>query len=247
MNAKVTLIKANYKNQPAKQHTKMNKENYRKIKKHLEGRLHTATDANNPDRNLKTLALYFAVVTGSRPNEAAHVVYNKHIYTNDKPTNERWGVIDYAATMDKGSTKTGVDYVWLIPSKRNWFVDKVKAADISAFKVDYVLADSLRKWFDKMRDEAGIPKVVDKDGKKGAHNMRSVRCYKATRWVQACAEYKAMGWPWPPPNPLQHTTPHLAKKTYAEEGADDLAAALLRLIGSKDKEVAKEAGELVDK
>ena len=112
--------------------------------------------------------------------------------------------------MDKGLTKTGVDYVWLIPSKRNWFVDMVIKADTAAYKQPYVLADSLRRWFDKMAAAAGIPKVVYKDGTEGAYNMRSVRCYKATRWVQARAEYKAMGWPWPPPNPLQHTTPHLA-------------------------------------
>ena len=56
----------------------MNKENYSKIKKYLEKRIMNQDDAN-PRQRLKSLALYFAVVTGSRPNEAAYVVYNKKI------------------------------------------------------------------------------------------------------------------------------------------------------------------------
>ena len=74
----MTLIKAKSKNQPRKQHDKMNKENYSKIKKYLEKRIMNQDDANSRQR-LKSLALYFAVVTGSRPNEAAYVVYNKKI------------------------------------------------------------------------------------------------------------------------------------------------------------------------
>ena len=70
-----------------------------------------------------------------------------------------------------------------------------------------------------MRKEAGVTKLGPN---KGVHNMRSVRCYKATRWVQLCAEYTVMGWDMPPLNPLQHTTPYLAKHTYGEPGADDV-------------------------
>lgn len=51
--------------------------------------------------------------------------------------------------------------------------------------------------------------------------MRSVRCYIATKWVKLVAEYKAMGWEMPPENPLQHTTPNLARSTYAELNASD--------------------------
>ncbi len=103
----------------------MNKENYSKIKKYLEGRIENQVDAANPRHHLKTLAVYFAVVTGSRPNEAAYVVLHKRFSANVAATNERWCRIDYAATMGPEATKTHLDYVWLMPHKRNWFVELV--------------------------------------------------------------------------------------------------------------------------
>ena len=84
-----------------------------------------------------------------------------------------------------------------------------------------------------MRKEAGVTKLGPN---KGVHNMRSVRCYKATRWVQICAEYAVMGWDMPPLNPLQHTTPWLARHTYAEPGADDVNMARLRCANKYPEE-----------
>ena len=81
----------------------MRKENYTKIKKHLESKLKEKPAeeiASFCAKNLIAyLAVYFAVVTGCRPSEAAHIVYHKKIVKNELSTNKRWGPIDYMATM----------------------------------------------------------------------------------------------------------------------------------------------------
>lgn len=65
----------------------------------------------------------------------------------------------------------------------------------------------------------------DKKGKKKdevKYSLRSARCYKATNWIKLKAEYEIMGWVGAlPDNPLQHTTPKLTEKTYAEPNAGD--------------------------
>lgn len=68
----------------------------------------------------------------------------------------------------------------------------------------------------------------------GKYNMRSVRCYHATRWVKICADYKFMEWDDPPPNPLQHVKPGLTKTTYAEIGADSEEQAIHRCVLRKE-------------
>lgn len=79
-----------------------------------------------------------------------------------------------------------------------------------------------------MLAKAGIPK--NPRGTHGYHNMRSVRCYKATKWVQICTEYDVMGWDMKPDNPLQHTTAKLTKNTYAEPGSDNIDQAMRRCV-----------------
>ena len=81
----------------------MRKENYTKIKKCLESRLKEQPEeeiaALGAKKLLEYLSVYFAVVTGCRPSEAAYVIYNKTMRKNDRATNKRWGTIDYMATM----------------------------------------------------------------------------------------------------------------------------------------------------
>lgn len=89
----------------------MNQVNYRKIRDYLEVRLKKPIHAADTDKNdyqrLKSLALYFAVVTGSRPNEAAWIIYHKNIKVNDgKATSIRWGTFTYIAEMPQTATKT---------------------------------------------------------------------------------------------------------------------------------------------
>ena len=79
-----------------------------------------------------------------------------------------------------------------------------------------------------MLAKAGIPK--NPRGSHGYYNMRSVRCYKATKWVQICTEYDVMGWDMKPDNPLQHTTAKLTKNTYAEPGSDNTDQAMRRCL-----------------
>ena len=209
----------------------MKKDNYTKIKKHLEVILKGQSKEEIAALGtswIKYLAVYFAVVTGSRPSEAAHVIFYKTIGKNDRALNKRWGKIDNMATMVSKATKTHKHYTWLIPRKRNWFVKLVQAADTSCCGKVAFLADNITPWFHRIRDEAGVP---SKEGPNlGNYNLRSVRCYQATKWVKLCAEYKVMGWDMPPENPLQHTTPALARSTYAEADAADENQARRRCI-----------------
>ena len=95
----------------------MKKENYTKIKKEIESKIKNRSEKDIFGLGfswLKYLAVYFAVVTGCRPSEAAHVIYYKTIGINDFTLNKRWGPIDNAAKMDTTS-KTRKDYIWLIP------------------------------------------------------------------------------------------------------------------------------------
>ena len=178
-----------------------------------------SSDALASRKWIKYLAVYFAVVTGCRPSEAAHVIFYKTIEKNDRALNKRWGPIDNMATMVSSATKTHKYYTWLIPRKRNWFVKLVQAADTSSCGKASFLSDSIGPWFHKIRDEAGVPSHEGPN--RGKYNMRSVRCYQATKWVKLCTEFKVMGWEMPPENPLQHTTPALARSTYAEADAGD--------------------------
>ena len=156
------------------------------------------------------------------------MVINKPIFPNDTATNLSWGKFDYKVTMPSDETKTRVDYCWLIPVKKNWFITLWKDLDICNFKSDKHLYDQLDYWYGKIRKDAGVPAQFDEYG--GKYNMRSVRCYHATKWVRTVADYKFMEWDDPPPNPLQHVKPTLTKATYAEEGADNTDAAMRRCL-----------------
>ena len=74
----------------------MKKDNYTKIKKHIESKLKGKSKeeiAALGSSWIKYLAVYFAVVTGSRPSEAAHVVFHKTFEKNNRALNKRWCLI----------------------------------------------------------------------------------------------------------------------------------------------------------
>jgi len=91
--------------------------------------------------------------------------------------------------MEAERTKTKRKYEWFIPKKRSWFVEMVKSAENKGIRCVGPLIDAIRECFDKVKRGAGVKEA---DGKK--INMRSARCYKATKWVQLCREYDCMGW-----------------------------------------------------
>ena len=62
----------------------MNKKDYTDIKRYIENRLGKGVDnyvkpQNEKDMKeyIKLLGVYFCLTTGSRPNEAAHIIYYK--------------------------------------------------------------------------------------------------------------------------------------------------------------------------
>ena len=66
------------------------------------------------------------------------------------------------------------------------------AADTSSCGKVSFLSDNIGPWFHRIRDEAGVP--PHEGPNLGKYNMRSVRCYQATKWVKLCTEYKVMEW-----------------------------------------------------
>ena len=60
--------------------------------------------------------------------------------------------------------------------------------------------------------------------------MRSIRAKKATDWVRLCSEYKVMGFPDEPSNPLQHESDTTTRTYYAEKGSDNMLEARKRCI-----------------
>jgi hypothetical protein len=247
-NLRMHLIKKRSKYQPNKQHAKMDKGYYSTIKRHIEKTLKDPKAAkklaaHDPSLYLRMLAVYFGLVTGARPNESAFVVQNKKLFLNDRCTNKRWkDEINYMATMDKLETKTSKHYTWLIPSKRDWFVDAVKKADTACMRTHASLHLSVGPTFHSLREEAGL--AAEEGAFMGKYNMRSARCYQATKWVQNKADFKEMGWEDEPPNPLQHTTPRLAETTYAKAGAANRNDARHRCIEKYPEEAKKRFDKL---
>ena len=232
-NNRVHLVKAKVMNQPAKQHARMDRATYHKIEEYLRkflvGEAGRKLEEGGKAVFARYLAVYFALTTGARPNEAAYVVYNKALnpLAADRLLPPVWGEFDWEATMPGDSTKTRQDYGWLIKKKRNWFVEMVRRADCSTIGSLGVFQNSLGAAFHDIRQKAGVGECAGTHGSRV--NLRSARCYRATKWVQLSAEYRAMKWDDDiPPNPLQHTTPHLTRTTYAEPGADDYNQAVSR-------------------
>ena len=63
------------------------------------------------------LGIYFLVITGCRPVEAAHVVFNKTIEQFNETYYEEWGKPAYKALASDTMTKTKKTYKWLLTSK----------------------------------------------------------------------------------------------------------------------------------
>ena len=81
----------------------------------------------------KYLAIYFVIITGCRPNEAAHIVYNKLYEKRTNSIYERWGKINYIIKMSQYYTKTEFDYKWYLQSKDDIFINVLRDLDLSDF------------------------------------------------------------------------------------------------------------------
>lgn len=256
--------KLSKKQQPAKAHAKMDHAVYTQVKRYLETVLRGKCKGELPEKvkrsaletrknltaagHLRHLAIYFAVVTGSRPSEAAQVVYHRRLHEADGSVRYEWEErlgrpTGYTATLGAQETKTRMQtYRWFLPEKRNWFAKLVLKADAKAHynRVQH-LQNAMTHEFTFVRNSAGIGR-----GPKHGHgdwNMRSARCWKATRWVQLCTVWDCMGWKVPPPNPLQHTTPRLTVGVYADKDAGNKDEAIKECLRRWPEEADKCLGK----
>ena len=72
-------------------------------------------------------AVTIALHTGCRPSEAAYIVLNKSIETNDYLLKHQ--TYEQRATAPKEFTKTSYDYFWLLPEELNPFILILKNLD----------------------------------------------------------------------------------------------------------------------
>ena len=170
----------------------------------------------------KYLTLYILFVTGCRPTEAAHILFEKTFILNDyKHLPYKW-----KATADSSFTKTHRDYTWMIPNEANDIVDLILRLGTTDYTKQDVLKEDLKYWYWKTMRDAGLDLENEDDERL---NMRSIRCYFATEWVKFDAECKWMGWT-RPPNPLQHESATTTLRYYSETGADNQQDAIKRCI-----------------
>ena len=247
INGEVYLKKKLTMNQPDKMHARMCERDVKRMKEHVRAKL-VAYDRGKDtviEQNelAKYLAIFFLMITGCRPNEAACVVFDKTVKKYTGYTHVTWDKISYIATVTADLTKTKRDYRWHLKNDDNIFYNVLQKVDISYYKDAYRLYAGLDYWFEKVRADAGVDST---NGKGGFHNMRSVRCYHATEWVKFREDMIFMKWIKAiPPNPLQHATVAFTIKTYAEKGANDSKAAqerCLKKYREKAKKIMREDG-----
>ena len=151
-------------------------------------------------------AVYFLLITGCRPHEAAFLIQAKKSFQpNDYPDFEG----DWKATVPADFTKTRRPYKWDIPKYANSAVETLRALHKHVPTLQEQLGSwdkftkALETWFDRvMKDAAKEGKDVATHDKAGAkYNMRSARCFRATEWVKLAREAELEG-KRPPPNPL---------------------------------------------
>ena len=227
INGDVVLKKKSTLNQPNKMHSQMSETDVNRMKSHVRARLvafDKGKDTSTPKNELvKYLAIYFQLISGCRPNEAACVMFDKTVKKYHGWSHFTWDKIDYIATVSEDLTKTKTDYRWLLKTVDNVFYNVLMKVSVNDYQDRLRLYAGLDYWFEKVRGDAGVSET---DSRGGFLSMRSVRCYHATEWVKTRAEMLFMKWSKGiPPNPLQHTTQNLTIKTYAEKGADDMEAA----------------------
>ena len=110
---------------------------------------------------------------------------------------------NYKVGAPKSFTKTKRDYTWYLPASIDDAIKRltVPLVDLSSFKDYSTLYNALDYWFERRRRDAKVPEKPPK-GKKKVYNMRSVRCYHATKYVELKTEFEVMRWKCIPPNPL---------------------------------------------
>ena len=173
------------------------------------------------------VAVYFQLWTGCRPSEAASLVltrgcFRKNAYANPGKDLPKFKG-DWMAVVPAAETKTGIDYKWDIPAAANFAVVLLRALHAYVPDLDKELGGhakftrALKNWFvERVLKDTGHASR-DAEGEEPAvpkYNMRSVRCYRGTEWVQRVLEAKRLKVA-RPPNPLQHTDGRTTMRHYA--------------------------------
>ena len=171
-------------------------------------------------------AVYFQLRTGCRPSEAAYLVQTRGSFPENAYANPGKGLPKLEGTwmafMPAAETKTRRDYKWEIPTVDNSAVKLLRALQAYVPALEDKLGNrakftkAIEDWFVKRvvkdvaaeyEDEEMFPEGV-------RYNMRSVRCYRGTEWVQRVLEAKRLKVA-RPPNPLQHTDGRTTMRHYA--------------------------------
>ena len=85
------------------------------------------------------LGVYFQLITGCRPSEAAYLILTKNSFQqNDFPA---FKGCTWKATIPKEYTKTKVEYKWGIPPRANFFVKVLKQLHRAVPNLKEVLRD----------------------------------------------------------------------------------------------------------
>lgn len=133
----------------------------------------------------------------------------------------------FKATAPAKEVKTKRDYFWLLPNEFDKVVPLILNHTNTGFNNYKVLNKSLRSFFSKqVLAKADVPMS---HAPMKMYNMRTLRAYRATEWMNLVAEYKIMRWEPLPPNPLQHETDKTTKENYALQGSGNELQARKRI------------------
>ena len=109
-----------------------------------------------------------------------------------------------------------------------WLVKAIKKTPNCGYKTPPAMKANLARFFkDHVMTKVPLKKP---NGDEMPQTMRSIRAKKATDWVRLCSEYKVMGFPDEPSNPLQHESDSTTRIYYAEKGSDNMLEARKRCI-----------------
>ena len=109
-----------------------------------------------------------------------------------------------------------------------WLLKAIKKTPNCGYNNPPAMKANLARFF-KDQVMAQVPSLKP-NGEEMPQTMRSIRAKKATDWVRLCSEYKVMGFPDEPSNPLQHETDSTTRIYYAEKGSDNMLEARKRCI-----------------
>ena len=85
------------------------------------------------------------LITGCRPKEAAYIVYNKSIKQNEYLVKHMEHT--YQASCPASDTKTGRDYLWLIPVEYDRIMDCIMALPYTGFPSYEKLSASMKPFY----------------------------------------------------------------------------------------------------